>query len=568
MSRNKLYRCAIYTRKSTEDGLEQDFNSLDAQREACEAYVASQAGLGWRANRTRYDDGGISGGTMARPALQRLLKDIEAGQVDVVVVYKIDRLTRSLMDFARIVDVFDGHAVSFVSITQQFNTTTSMGRLTLNVLLSFAQFEREVTAERIRDKIAASKKKGMWMGGPPPLGYDVCDKKLVVNETEAETVRQLFRLYLETRSVRRLKERADKLGITTKHRRLRDGRIQGGKPFSRGNLYLLLANPIYIGEVSHHKETYPGRHDAIVDQETWKSVQDMVASNAVDRQSATNTIAPSILAGLIFDETGDRLSPSHAIKDGIRYRYYVSHRLMQARRRGAEGWRLPAREIERPVVNTISQHLTDEMKLTCLLDLNRHSPQVQQNAFSRADRLSRQLGTALPNEQKKLLRSFIHRIEVHPNKLIIEIDATKLESLLGTELIGTAGPDMPKRIQQIRVPHQLRKRGVETKLVIGAGETREPNSDHHLIMAVAKAHRWLNELASGRVSSISKLAEHESEDRNEISRFLPLAFLAPDIIETITEGRQPVDLTLERLRRMPRLPSSWIDQREFLGFAP
>jgi len=567
VSGNETYRCAIYTRKSTEDGLEQDFNSLDAQREACEAYIASQASLGWRVIRTRYDDGGISGGTMNRPALLRLLKDIEARRVDVVVVYKIDRLTRSLMDFARIVDVFDGHAVSFVSVTQQFNTTTSMGRLTLNVLLSFAQFEREVTAERIRDKIAASKKKGMWMGGPPPLGYDVRDKQLVANEAEAETVRQLFRLYLETGGVRRLKERADQLGITTKYRRLLDGRTQGGKLFSRGNLYHLLANPIYIGEIKHHEKTYPGKHDAIIDKETWNAVQDMMASNAVDRHSATNSIAPSILAGLIFDETGDRLSPSHAIKDGIRYRYYVSHRLMQARRKGADGWRLPASEIERPVVNIINQHLADELKLARLLDLNRHSAQLHQSAFSRADRLSRQLRTALPNEQKRLLLGVLHRIELHPNKLIIKIDATKLESLLGTEPMGAAGTDQPKRIQRIEVPHKLRKRGVETKLVIGAGEMRQPNPDHHLIMAVAKAHRWLNELTSGRLKSISELAEHENEDRNEISRFLPLAFLAPDIVETIIMGRQPVDLTVERLRRISSLPYSWKEQLEFLGFA-
>ena len=279
MSERRTYRCAIYTRKSTEDGLEQEFNSLDAQHEACSAYIASQASLGWKAARARYDDGGLSGGSMERPALQRLLSDIKAGRIDAVVVYKIDRLTRSLMDFARIVDVFDAANVSFVSVTQQFNTTTSMGRLTLNVLLSFAQFEREVTAERIRDKIAASKKKGMWMGGPPPLGFDVEHKALVVNAAEAESVRQLFKLYLEVGGVRRLKQRADGLGLMTKRRHLRDGRLQGGKPFSRGNLYLLLSNPIYIGKVVHCGDVYPGRHQAIVDQELWDAVQELMADN-------------------------------------------------------------------------------------------------------------------------------------------------------------------------------------------------------------------------------------------------------------------------------------------------
>ena len=250
MTEKTTYRCAVYTRKSTEEGLEQDFNSLDAQREACEAYIASQASLGWKLIRTRYDDGGVSGGTMDRPALRQLLDDIKSAKIDVVVVYKIDRLTRSLMDFAKIVDVFDAKGVSFVSVTQQFNTTTSMGRLTLNVLLSFAQFEREVTAERIRDKIAASKKKGMWMGGPWPLGFDVRDKRLVVNEAEAVTVRRLFDLYLQNRSVRQLKVAADAEGIVTKRRSFASGRVQGGKPFSRGNLYQLLSNPIYVGDIA------------------------------------------------------------------------------------------------------------------------------------------------------------------------------------------------------------------------------------------------------------------------------------------------------------------------------
>ncbi len=260
-SRRRL-RCAIYTRKSTEEGLEQDFNSLDAQREACEAFIASQKHEGWVALPTQYDDGGYSGGTLERPALQRLLADIRGSKVDVVVVYKIDRLTRSLLDFAKIVEVFDAHGVSFVSVTQAFNTATSMGRLTLNVLLSFAQFEREVTGERIRDKIAASKKKGMWMGGYPPLGYDVKDRKLVVNEAEAETVRYIFRRYQELRSVRLLKEHLDAAGIVSKHRTAPDGRPYGGKPIARGALYHMLQNRIYRGEIVHKDQAYPGEHDA------------------------------------------------------------------------------------------------------------------------------------------------------------------------------------------------------------------------------------------------------------------------------------------------------------------
>lgn len=430
MTGKNIYRCAIYTRKSTEDGLDQDFNSLDAQREACEAYIASQASLGWRKVKTHYDDGGISGGTMERPALLQLLDVIKAGRVDVVVVYKIDRLTRSLMDFARIVDVFDGHDVSFVSVTQQFNTTTSMGRLTLNVLLSFAQFEREVTAERIRDKIAASKKKGMWMGGPSPLGYDAVDKQLVINDTEAATVRQLYQLYLETGSVQRLKERADALGIITKRRHRRDGSTQGGKPFSRGNLYQLLSNPIYIGRVVHHEETYDGKHDAIIDPDIWNSVQSQMASNTVDRRTSVNTNSPCLLTGLIFDETGDRLSPSHAIKEDVRYRYYVSHRLMQARRKGKDGWRVPATAIERSVISIVIQHLNDQLKLAKLLDLDSLSPNAHRNAFARAEGISAQLKSTSPVAHKKLLQEILHRVELHPEKLIIEINLAKLRSVL------------------------------------------------------------------------------------------------------------------------------------------
>src|SRR5438132_1478849 len=284
-------RCAIYTRKSSEEGLEQEFNSLAAQREACEAFIRSQRDEGWVLAKTRYDDGGFSGGNIERPALQDLLGDLRAGRIDIVVVYKVDRLTRSLADFARLVELFDAEAVSFVSVTQQFNTTSSMGRLTLNVLLSFAQFEREVTGERIRDKIAASKKKGMWMGGNPPLGFDLCDRKLVLNPQEADTVRRLFVLYLEFACVRRVKEAADRFGLTTK-RRIVKGVPQGAKPFSRGHIYKLLSNPIYLGRIAHKGQLYDGRHDALIDQQTWDAVQARLTGNGHDRHRAAAAPQP------------------------------------------------------------------------------------------------------------------------------------------------------------------------------------------------------------------------------------------------------------------------------------
>ena len=317
--------CAIYTRKSTEEGLDQAFNSLDAQREACEAFIVSQCHEGWQPVRKAYDDGGFSGGSMDRPALKALMLDVSAGLVDVIVVYKIDRLTRSLADFAKMVEVFDAKGVSFVSVTQQFNTTTSMGRLTLNVLLSFAQFEREVTAERIRDKIAASRKKGMWMGGPPPLGYDIQDKKLVVNEVEARAVRRLFEAYLHLNSTKALAAWAKSEGITTKIRKRSDGAIRsGGRPFSRGNLHALLNYRTYIGEVTHKGNVYPGEQVAIVPRDLWDAVQARLSAGKSADRSASASGDCSLLTGLLFDDTGDRLTPSHATKEGRRYRYYES----------------------------------------------------------------------------------------------------------------------------------------------------------------------------------------------------------------------------------------------------
>ncbi len=328
----KRLNCAIYTRKSSEEGLEKEFNSLDAQREACGAYILSQKHTGWTALPDFYDDGGLSGGTMDRPALQRLLGDITSGKVHIVVVYKVDRLTRSLADFAKIVDVLDSHGASFVSVTQSFNTTTSMGRLTLNMLLSFAQFEREIAGERIRDKIAASKAKGMWMGGNVPLGYDVKERKLIVNDAEAETVRSIFRRYAEIGSVRILADELAVLGIVSKRRQGANGVLAGGNRFSRGALYTLLQNPIYRGEIAHQGKIYPGQHEAIVDAEHWKLVQEKLAGNRQARALGATAEEPSLLAGLIVDGEGHRMTPTHAVKRGRRYRYYVSTALISGAR--------------------------------------------------------------------------------------------------------------------------------------------------------------------------------------------------------------------------------------------
>src|SRR6202521_2437440 len=360
MEPNKFRRCAIYTRKSSEEGLEQEFNSLHAQREACEAFIRSQAGEGWRLIRTHYDNSGLSGATMERPALQRLMADIDQGLVDAVVVYKVDRLTRSLADFAKMVEVFDARGVSFVAVTQQFNTTTSMGRLTLNVLLSFAQFEREVTGERIRDKIAASKRKGMWMGGLVPIGYDVIDRRLQVNQTEAETVREIFRRPLKLGSVRLLMENLNRGGRRSKVRVAKNGKRSGGNLFFRGALYELLSNPIYIGEIRHKGVRHPGLHEPIVDRELWDGTQLLLRSQAVRSASRATQSVSSPLVGRLFDESGKSLTPSHAVKGERRYRYYVSRNLIKGMADSAgRGWRLPAPEIERTVAASACQILSD-----------------------------------------------------------------------------------------------------------------------------------------------------------------------------------------------------------------
>src|SRR6195256_430590 len=384
----RTLRCAVYTRKSSEEGLEQEFNSLHAQREACEAFIRSQRHEGWSCLPQGYDDGGRSGGSTERPALQRLLAGVGAGEGDVLVVFKVDPLTRSLADFAKLVELFDSHGVSFVSVTQQFNTTTSMGRLTLNVLLSFAQFEREVTGERIRDKIAASKRKGMWMGGVPRLGYTVRDRKLIPLDGEAETVRHIFRRYAELGSVRLLKAELEAHGIAGKSWTSASGRSWGGKPLARGALYLMLQNRIYRGEIVHKDQTYPGEHEAIIDPALWDAVQARLAENAVERGTGTRVKNPSLLAGLLFDDEGHRMTPTHAVKKGRRYRYYVSRPLIIGARADAAGLRVPATEIEEIVTNRIRRLLSEPANVFNIVQAQPGEPLLQQRLMTRAAELA------------------------------------------------------------------------------------------------------------------------------------------------------------------------------------
>jgi site-specific DNA recombinase len=556
-------RCAIYTRKSSEEGLEQEFNSLQAQREACDAYIRSQRHEGWVALPTRYDDGGFSGGSMNRPGLQRLLDDIRARRVDVVVTYKVDRLTRALLDFARLIEIFDAQAVSFVSVTQQFNTTSSMGRLTLNVLLSFAQFEREVTGERIRDKIAASKKKGMWMGGNPPLGYDAHERKLIVNSTEAETVRRIFALYLDLGCVRRLKEEIDRLGWTTKRGTAANGSERGGRPFSRGHLYWMLSNPIYIGQIAHKGQLHPGQHDALIDPKTWEAVQAQLAANGNDHRHRVNALAPSLLAGLLVDSSGEPLTPSHAVKNGRRYRYYISRTLItESGTSHARGWRLPAQDIEDAVVRVIAAAFTEAAPLIDRLFLRDLSAEQAKLIIDRAAKIATALSQGAPSRRAELVRDLVEQVI---------IGETAISITMRTQLLGVGTEEAPQEDKRdtivLSAPLEFRRRGVETKLVLPATfQLDEPSRlDPALLKAITRGRLWFEELAAGRAASIQAIADREGVTQRYVSRLLPVAFLAPEIIEAILQGRQPADLSAARLTNQIDLPLDWAEQRELLG---
>ena len=465
-------RCAIYTRKSSEEGLEQEFNSLAAQRDACEAYIRSQQHEGWTSTRTRYDDGGFSGGSMERPALQRLLADIRSGRVDIVVVYKVDRLTRSLADFARLVEIFDTQGVSFVSVTQQFNTTSSMGRLTLNVLLSFAQFEREVTGERIRDKIAASKKKGMWMGGNVPLGYDVSERTLAINPTEAETVRRIFVLYRELGSVRRVKDEADRLGLRTKHGTTAHGAERGGKLFSRGHLYRLLSNPIYIGQIAHKGELYPGQHPALIDAETWNAVQDQLGVNRNRHRSRSNAAEPSLLAGLVADARGERLTPSHAVKKGRRYRYYVSAALIsESETDRAPGLRLAATELDDAVIRILLDTFANPAKLLELFGTADMPAEQVRKLLGRAKRLAAMLNSS-PGKRAMVVRDLVEKVIIAEDEMSIRM---RRAPLLARDVRSFASETPTDTAIELTAAVEFKRRGAENRLVLPGLAYAEPH---------------------------------------------------------------------------------------------
>lgn len=520
-------RCAIYTRKSTEEGLEQAFNSLDAQREACAAYILSQTHEGWELINEQYDDGGWSGGNMARPGLKQLLADVEGGKVDVIVVYKVDRLTRSLADFARIVDTLDRAGASFVSVTQAFNTTSSMGRLTLNVLLSFAQFEREVTSERIRDKVAASKRKGMFMGGPVPIGYRLESRKLLIERDEAATVRLIFDRYLVLRSIGNLTDELERAGVRTKVRQLKDGRVLGGGPFTTGPLAAVLKNPIYIGKIAHAGQLHDGEHEAIISHETWTEAQATLASNCHERRLGSRARYPSLLTGMISDPEGRPMSPTFSSKGSKRHHYYVSK--LKPREDRKTIWRVPAGEIDRAVINKLVEWIADQ--------------QLAADATVQTDAGAAIRQLAVPQQRALLLEQGAR----------VQLNSDGLTTNFGS---GEGASAVPLRAR-------LARRGSEVKLVVSAADGGpERLSDPALLKLVVLARAAQQARLEGREDD---LTGHYS--KAHLQQLLRISWLAPDILAAITHGTQPVTLTGRRLLRTANIPLGWQDQRELLGFA-
>jgi site-specific DNA recombinase len=508
----KVLRCAIYTRKSTEHGLEQEFNSLDAQREACEAYIKSQASQGWRTLPQLYDDPAYSGGNLDRPALKKLLTDIEAGRIDVIVVYKIDRLTRSLADFAKLVEAFDARSISFVAVTQQFNTTTSMGRLTLNVLLSFAQFERELSSERVRDKIAASRRKGKWTGGTVPLGYDARDKKLIVNKADAETVRTIFRLYLELRSFSKLVAELDHRKIVTKRRETKVDKYQGGIPFAYGPLAYFLKNRIYIGEVHHGGKWFKGEHKAILDRHTFERVQELLKSNSNGRRGKSSK-SGALLRGKLFDDKGNLMGPSFSTKNGVRYRFYVSRALLRGRKAeaGSVG-RVASSQIETIVVDALRKQLSSDPSLDDATVLDRHLSKVE-------------LGVKQVN-----LR--YHPDARHP---------------------GSEEADRPA--SQIKLPWTANSRSLSSSSESQMAEC-SAQPDPKAVQAIARARSWATALESGKYASVEELAKSARLHPKVVRHELRFAFLSPKIVESVLSGDRA--LTLRNLRKVESL--NWRNQ--------
>lgn len=557
----KSLRCAVYTRKSSEEGLDQNFNSLDAQREACEAYIASQRHEGWRVLSKRYDDGGFSGGNMQRPGLQQLLADINAGHVDLVVVYKIDRLTRCLTDFAKMVEVFEKKGTSFVSVTQHFNTTTSMGRLTLNVLLSFAQFEREVTGERIRDKFAASKVKGLWMGGPIPLGYDVKDRALVANPKDAAIVRLIFERYLTLGCVQKLKDELDAKGFKTKVRVSRAGNRSGGTPYSRGAIHHLLRNRLYRGETHHAGKYYPGQHEAIVPPDVWEKVQAQLDTNHRAHHVKKRARITNLLAGMVFNEEGVAFTAKHTTKQGRKYRYYWLKTAVDAAEQ-PQAFSIPAYDLER-LIETEWIALLTSKDLDQRLGIGRadHAKLIR----GASKNLASTWDTKTASEKREALTVCGTRIRVGTDRVDLSIEIAELcKVLLGPDIASDI-PIKEKHLSQSIAASNYRVRG-GTRLIEADDSARSAAtapSREQLLRTIAVGRKWMNQLITGEVESLRALAAREKRSETYLSDTLRVACLSPKLVQVLVEGQ---DLAITGTSSLLKhFQSDWVIQNRLLG---
>jgi DNA invertase Pin-like site-specific DNA recombinase len=551
--------CAVYSRKSSEEGLDQSFNSLDAQREACEAFIQSQMHEGWVAIRTKYEDGGFSGGNMDRPALKRLMADIAEGKVNTVVVYKVDRLTRSLADFAKIIEQFDSKGVNFVSVTQQFSTTTSMGRLTLNVLLSFAQFEREVTGERIRDKIAASKAKGMWMGGRVPLGYDLRDRKLYINPEEAEQVREILRQYLRLRTVPSLTAYLNRTDIRTKIRSGSDGKKVGGQHYFRGGLYQLLRNHIYVGEIEHKGSIYPGEHEGIVDRKLWNQVQELLDNNRQGTRNRSRTASGSMLTGLLYSESGIRYIPTNTQKGGRRYHYYTSQAVIKGAQKDDPVGRLPASVVEVAVAERILGFLESP---TEILDAMKGlgAPDVN---YDKILKFARQKASGWlhmsRSEQADLIRTMLHRVVAHEDSIELQLNVDSTVGALQGRQSAVGPGSQSLQTLSLRASFRHVAQAKALKLVIGNGPDQSSASREAIAKAIARARSWHELIVQGRVSGLPDICRQHGFTPRYVKNIFPLAFLSPELVECLLNGPGGHPRTLESL--VGKVPMRWDAQR-------
>ncbi len=568
-------RCAIYTRKSSDEGLDQDFNSLDAQREAAEHHIRAQAHEGWTVSPTRYDDGGFSGGSMERPALKRLMEDIEDGLIDVIVVYKIDRMSRSMADFMKIMEVFDRHKVSFVSVTQHFNTDTSMGRLILNILQSFAQFEREMTTERIRDKFAASKRKGMWMGGVPPLGYDVYSRKLEMNPREAEIVQYIFHRFIEIGSATMLVKDLAEKGYTSKNWVSRTGKHHQGQPITKSAIYKILCNQIYIGKISHKGTIYEGEHEGIIDPQIFEKVRSMIATRVPNSSPLRCTATSYLLRGLVFDQDGYAMTCAAAKKKDTRYRYYVS---TQAVKKSYD--ECPLKTVSAPLLEAV---IVDQMRR--LLARPEWAKEIITKAQkgSLGDNLTEQkIARALENfellwdelfplEQLRLANLLIQRVMVCPDKVQISLRPVGMTGLLH-EIMPDVKLTAVRLTEDspitIEVPVTFKTRGGRKYITApdgrDLGASKKPKYENNLMKAIVRGHEFSDTLVKEPDLTIMLLAKREMLDHGYVAKAIRMTQLAPDIIEAILNGRQPQAMTLSELMRP--FPNCWNDQRRHFGF--